>query len=151
MNRFFLLACFFCLSVPGVHAQDKKGLLEEHKSTMIERLQQERMLFGNVETAREEGEEIKPGVPLKTGQKVTASGYRVQIYSGANRTDAYAAQAKFKQIYKDLNTYVGYEQPNYRVKVGDFTNRNHAQALMNQLKKSFNSVFIFTETVNLEY
>ncbi|QNL50646.1 SPOR domain-containing protein [Olivibacter sp. SDN3] len=151
MNKYFLLTCFFCLSLLAVSAQDKKGILEEHKSTLIERLQQERTVFGNAETATGEGEGTRPGVPVKTGQKVTANGYRVQIYSGTNRSDAYAAQAKFKHIYKDLNTYLGYEQPNYRVKVGDFTNRSHAQALMNQLKKSFNSVFIFTETVNLEY
>jgi len=150
-RSFFLfgLLLFFC-SVK-VSAQ-QYGVVEEHKSPLIERLQKERSLIarggmlGNTASASEK----KEGVPLKTGRKVTARGYRVQIYSGSDRSGAYAAQAKFKEIYKDLNTYLSYEQPNYRVKVGDFTNRSQALSLMNQLKQQFNSVFIFTEMINLE-
>jgi len=148
MNKYFLLTVFFGLTSTVVCAQKQKGVVEEYKSPLIERLQQERMLLGSTLGTKEAN---KPGVPLKTGRKVTGRGYRVQIYSGTERSNAYAAQAKFKQIYKDLSTYISYEQPNYRVKVGDFTNRTHAQALMNQLKKDFNAVFIFTETINIEY
>jgi len=149
MNRYFLLTCFFILCGLVANAQEENGVVEEHKSALIERLQKERALLGsNLNT---KGETTRPGMPLNTGRKVTGRGYRVQIYSGSNRTDAYGAQARFKQIYKDLNTYVSYEQPNYRVKVGDFTSRSQAQALMNQLKRDFNTVFIFTETINIEY
>lgn len=132
------------------YAQDDKGLIEEYKSPLIERLQKERMLLTTNPNYAGEASN-KPGVPLKTGRKVTGRGYRVQIFSGSNRNDAYSAQAKFKQIYKDINTYLSYEQPNYRVKVGDFTSQSQAQALMNQLKRDFNTVFIFTETIQIEY
>ncbi|GAA4805373.1 hypothetical protein GCM10023231_38210 [Olivibacter ginsenosidimutans] len=148
-GRFLLLNGLIFVSFIGRVAAQQYGVVEEHKSPLIERLQKERMLLGN--NLSNTGEVTKPGVPLKTGKKVTARGYRVQIYSGSNRTDAYSAQARFKQIYKDLNTYVGYEQPNYRVKVGDFTSRSEAQALANQLKRDFNAVFIFTETITIEY
>lgn len=140
----------FCFTGKAI-AQDGKGTVEEHKSALIERLQKERMLLGSNTVSSPANESGKPGVPMKTGRKITARGYRVQIYSGNNRNEAYSAQARFKQIYKDLNTYIGYQQPNYRVKVGDFTSRSQAQALMNQLKRDFNSVFIFTETINVEY
>lgn len=149
MNRYFLLTCFFILCGLVASAQDEKGVVEEYKSPLIERLQKERALLGSNLNAK--GETTKPGVPLNTGREVTGRGYRVQIYSGSDRKDAYGAQARFKQIYKDLNTYISYEQPNYRVKVGDFTSRSQAQALMNQLKRDFNTVFIFTETINIEH
>ena len=149
MNKYFLLTVFFGLSFTVVCAQKPKGMVEEYKSPLIERLQKERMLFGS--TLSDAKDANKPGVPLKTGRKVAGRGYRVQIYSGTERSAAYEAQARFKRIYKDLNTYVSYEQPNYRVKVCDFTNRSQAQALMNQLKKDFGAVFIFTETIQIEY
>jgi len=155
LKKFFirslgLLGLLLFLSI-GRSAAQQYGVVEEHKSPLIERLQKERTLLaqsgalGSGTTS-----EKKEGVPLKTGKKVTARGYRVQIYSGTDRSGAYAAQAKFKNMYKDLNTYLSYEQPNYRVKVGDFTNRNQALALMNQLKQQFTAVFIFTEMINLE-
>lgn len=147
--RFLLLIGLISVSFVSRVSAQQYGVVEEHKSALIERLQKERVLLGN--NVGSSGEANKPGVPLKTGRKVTARGYRVQIYSGSSRTDAYSAQAKFKQTYKDLNTYVSYEQPNYRVKVGDFTSRNEAQALMNQLKRDYGAVFIFTETITIEY
>ena len=153
MKRYFLLTCFFSLFYIASYAQDSKGIVEEHKSELISRLQKQRMLMGsNMPSGGSfENSGNKPGVPLKTGRKVTARGYRVQIYSGSSRSEAYGAQARFKKVYQDLNTYLSYEQPNYRVKVGDFTSRSQAQALMNQLRKNFSAVFIFTETVNIEY
>jgi hypothetical protein len=153
MKRYFLLTCVFTLFYIASYAQDSKGIVEEHKSELISRLQKQRMLMGSNMPSGGGFENIgnKPGVPLKTGRKVTARGYRVQIYSGSSRSEAYGAQARFKKVYQDLNTYLSYEQPNYRVKVGDFTSRSQAQALMNQLRKNFSAVFIFTETVNIEY
>ncbi|MFC6103179.1 SPOR domain-containing protein [Olivibacter domesticus] len=153
MKRYFLLTCFFSLLSIASYAQDSYGIVEEHKSALIGRLQKQRMLMGSSmpNGGSPENSSNKPGVPEKTGRKVTARGYRVQIYSGSSRSEAYDAQARFKKVYQDLNTYLGYEQPNYRVKVGDFTSRSQAQALMNQLRKNFSAVFIFTETVNIEY
>jgi len=150
-KHFLLIGIFSLVGFASAYAQDGKGVIEEHKSPLIERLQKERTLITSNANLSGAAEANKPGVPIKTGRKVTGRGYRVQIFSGSNRTEAYSAQARFKQIYKDINTYLSYEQPNYRVKVGDFTNRSQAQALTNQLKRDFNTVFIFTETIQIEY
>ncbi|SKB69693.1 Sporulation related domain-containing protein [Parapedobacter luteus] len=89
----------------------------------------------------------RPPVDKKNATRTTAMGFRVQIYSGSNRTEAYAEQARFRRLYKDIDTYVTYEEPNYRVKVGDFRSRAEAQELMQGLRKQFNNVFIFTEEI----
>lgn len=86
-------------------------------------------------------------VDKETATRTTAMGFRVQIYSGSDRSEAYAEQARFKRLYKDIDTYLSYEEPNYRVKVGDFRSRSEAQNLMQGLRKQFNNVFVFTEEI----
>ncbi len=128
-------------------AQEGDERVLENKSPLIEALQKERASLarsGGLSRPATEGERSP------NGERRSVPGFRVQIYSGPSREEAYAAQARFRRVFKDLGTYVSYEQPNYRVKVGDFTSRSEAQALSSELKKKFNSVFIFSETVNLE-
>jgi hypothetical protein len=82
------------------------------------------------------------------GTPILVSGYRVQVFFGTNRKEAYNEQARFKSIYPELNTYLSYTQPNYRVKVGDFRTRAEAQKLMTELRPEFPTLFIFNELIN---
>ncbi len=79
--------------------------------------------------------------------RVKRKGFRVQIYSGSNRNDAYAAQSRFRNQYTDMDSYINYEEPNYRVKVGDFTSRSEANNFMRVLRSQYNSVFVFQEDI----
>lgn len=85
-----------------------------------------------------------------TGNNVTLSGFRVQIFSGLDRQVAYTEQAKFKARYPAINAYISYTQPNYRLRVGDFRTRLEAEKLMNELKKYYTSMFIFSEMIILK-
>lgn len=40
-----------------------------------------------------------------------------------------------------------YDEPNYRVKVGDFRNRAEATKFMRELRGQYNNVFVFTEDI----
>ncbi|MEO5911341.1 MAG: SPOR domain-containing protein [Pelobium sp.] len=82
------------------------------------------------------------------GTPITVYGYRVQVFFGTDRREAYNEQARFKSFYPEYNTYLSYTQPNYRVKVGDFRTRAEAQKLMNELRPSFPTLFIFSEQIN---
>ncbi|MBM3402582.1 MAG: SPOR domain-containing protein [Bacteroidetes bacterium] len=84
------------------------------------------------------------------GNTVTLSGFRVQIFSGLDRQQAYAEQVKFKTQFPGINTYISYVQPNYRLRVGDFRTRLEAEKLMNELKKLYPSMFIFSEMIILK-
>lgn len=75
-------------------------------------------------------------------------GYRVQIYNGADRNAAYRAQAKFQQSYPDISSYVTYNEPNFKVRVGDFRTRLEATKLMQQLKPWFSLMFIIPGKIN---
>ncbi|HQS50594.1 MAG: hypothetical protein B7X86_03365 [Sphingobacteriales bacterium 17-39-43] len=85
-----------------------------------------------------------------TGNNVTLSGFRVQIFSGLDRQIAYSELAKFKARYPAISTYISYTQPNYRLRVGDFRTRLEAEKLMNELKKYYTSMFIFSEMIILK-
>jgi hypothetical protein len=76
------------------------------------------------------------------------NGYRVQIYTGPNRKEAYNAQAKFQEEFPDIRTYVVYSEPNFKVRAGDFRTRMEAEKMQDDLKKWFNGMFIITEKIN---
>jgi hypothetical protein len=76
-------------------------------------------------------------------------GYRVQIFSGSNRKDAYDTQAKFMNTYPGTRTYIIYSEPNFKVRAGDFRTRLEAEKLMQELRRSFTSLFIIEEKINL--
>lgn len=84
-----------------------------------------------------------------SGKNVTLTGFRVQIFSALDRQLVYSEQAKFKIRYPGINTYISYTQPNYRLRVGDFRTRLEAEKLMNELKKYYTSMFIFSEMIIL--
>jgi hypothetical protein len=78
----------------------------------------------------------------------SSRGYRVQIYSGSNRTAAYEAQAKFQKKYPEQRTYITYTEPYFKVHGGDYRTRLEAEKIMQQLKGNFTSLFIISEKIN---
>lgn len=84
----------------------------------------------------------------KAGNTAAMNGYRVQIFTGGNRKEAYNAQAKFQEEFPDIRTYVIYNEPNFKVRVGDFRTRLEAEKLEEELRKSFTGLFIISEKIN---
>ena len=79
----------------------------------------------------------------------TGNGYRVQIFVGSNREEAYNAQSRFNELYPELRTYIIYSEPNFKVRAGDFRSRLEASKMMEQLHQQFTSLFIISEKINL--
>lgn len=126
-------------------SSNKKGELIVKKDSLIDILQEVRM--GIYKSSNSSSNSTSNVVDRGDSNRSTATGFRVQIYLGSSRSEAYAEQARFKRMFRDIETYVTYEEPNYRVKVGDFRSRTEAQKLMQGLRSQFNNVFIFTETI----
>lgn len=84
-----------------------------------------------------------------SSSSIVVFGYRVQVYFGTDRKEAYKVQAKLKQLYPNYETYISYTLPNYRIKIGDFRNRLEAQKLVSELRSSFATLFIFNERINI--
>ncbi len=75
-------------------------------------------------------------------------GYRVQVFYGSDRKEAFNEQARFRTLYPKFRTYITYKEPNYYLRVGDFRTRLDAQKLQNELKTNFPTLFIFREKIN---
>ncbi|HTD98651.1 MAG TPA: SPOR domain-containing protein [Mucilaginibacter sp.] len=79
----------------------------------------------------------------------TANGFRVQIFTGPNRKEAYDTQSKFHEAFPDTRTYIIYSEPNFKVRAGDFRTRLEAEQMQEELKKWFTGMFIISEKINL--
>lgn len=136
------------MGMTGELFAQKEGKVIINIDPIIQMLQEYRSSAGLGPAALHTGvEESAKPVDRSSATRMRARGFRVQIFSGPNRNDAYAAQSKFKSQFKDYESYISYEEPNYRVKVGDFKSRAEATQFMNVLRSSFQNVFIFTEDI----
>ena len=122
--------CFFMLLFFGSSSAQTRGKVEVVKDPRIDTLAAKRADLN------------------KTVGIDQVMGYRVQIFTGSNRKDAYNAQAKFQEEYPDIRSYVIYSEPNFKVRAGDFKTRAEAEKLQGELNKFFTGTFIITEKVN---
>lgn len=82
-------------------------------------------------------------------QQPTLSGYRIQIFFGSERKAANEARTKFLQLYPEASAYMIYQQPYFKVRVGDFRTRFEAYAVYKKLIPEFEKIFIIPDKINL--
>lgn len=81
----------------------------------------------------------------------TMSGFRVQIFMeiGNEAVDhANVMKEEFEEQYPELPIYLSYEQPYYRLRVGDFRNRVEAEKYLRMLKPKYNLAFVTADIIN---
>ena len=81
----------------------------------------------------------------------TMSGFRVQIFMevGNEAVDhAEVVKKDFTEIFPELPIYLSYEQPFYRLRVGDFRNRIEAEKYLRLIKPQFNLAFVTADVIN---
>ncbi len=76
-------------------------------------------------------------------------GFRVQIYNGNDRKKASQAKVDFMRRFPGVRSYLVYANPQFRVRVGDFTSRKSAMELYNKVSGSFNPCMIVPDVVNV--
>ncbi len=75
----------------------------------------------------------------------TIPGFRVQIasFSGLHsKTSAFNLRDKFMTDYPETQAYVIYDEPNFKVKVGDFRSKLEAYAFMQQIGEFYKGYII---------
>jgi hypothetical protein len=134
-----LLTCIFFFVVCAGGFAQTKGTVTVVKDPLIDSLIEKRL---------ELSKKTAPSTVKRGGALVAQMGFRVQVFYGSDRRQTFREQARFKAAYPKLNTYITYKEPNYYLRVGDFRTRLEAQRLMNELRKSFPTLFIFREKIN---
>jgi len=133
LKKLVVCCAVICLCSAHLNAQTR-GKLEIVKDSRIDSLIAHRYSTNKV--------------AVKSGGLMSTRGYRVQFFSGSSRKEAFSAQSKFQQLYPQLRTYITYNEPNFKVKAGDFRTRLEATQLMQHLKSRFTSLFILSDKIN---
>lgn len=76
-------------------------------------------------------------------------GFRVQIYVGNVRADVEAAKSYAYQLYPDISPYMTFEQPTYRLKVGDFMSRSEAEKCLTGFRAKYPSAVIVADKIDI--
>lgn len=76
-------------------------------------------------------------------------GYRVQIFFGSERKAANDAKTHFLQLMPHEDVYFLYQQPYFKVRVGNYRTRLEAEAVYRKLISTFDKAFIVPDKINL--
>lgn len=130
MMKYFAILLFILLQIKSLFAQhDSVGKVEIIQSNEIDKLLLKHLQINS------ENESI--------------DGYRIQIHFGGEREKAKTIKTKFLQQFPDVAAYEVYQQPNFKVRVGDFRTRLEAQKFMSEINMYFPSAFIVADEIHL--
>ena len=85
-----------------------------------------------------------------TGSIYSAKGFRIVIYNGSDKNAALAAKNKFSRAFPGTRSYLSYNVPSFKIKIGDFENKNDATKFMRRLMAIFPSSFITPDLVTIK-
>lgn len=80
----------------------------------------------------------------------TMSGYRIQIFMEIGNDavrHAEAVKRQFTSAFPEIPIYLSYEQPYYRLRVGDFRSRIEAEKYLRLIKPQFSVAFVTAESI----
>ncbi|MFD2573338.1 SPOR domain-containing protein [Spirosoma soli] len=78
-----------------------------------------------------------------------APGFRIQVYVGNQRQDADAVKLLIYQNFPELSPYLSYNQPTYRLKVGDFMRRIDAERYYASIRRLISSAQLQADKVDI--
>ncbi len=90
----------------------------------------------------------------KSGKNIV--GYRIQVFSDRNQRtakgEALSKEKNIKENFPDMGTYITYDAPSWRLRVGDFRTRDEASLRLSELRKCFpgyaNEMIIVVDVIN---
>ncbi len=78
-----------------------------------------------------------------------APGYRIQVYVGTQRQQVEDAKLLITQNFPELNPYLSYNQPTYKLKVGDFMRRLDAERYYSAIRRLIASAQLQPDKVDI--
>jgi hypothetical protein len=138
MKLFFVLT--FLLFGLSSYSQDstwtKPATVVVHKDSRIDSL---------VKKQSEVNEEL-----WRIARKNT-KGFRILIINTNKRDEAIAAKTRVYSYFPELKAYLIYQSPYFRLKVGNFREREEAEVYQRKLKKYFpNGAFIMNDIIEVK-
>lgn len=76
-------------------------------------------------------------------------GFRVQIFFGSTKQKALQTKTEFLSAFENINSYVIYDIPYFKVRAGNFRTHLEAQKLLAQAKPIYPSAFIVRDRIEI--
>lgn len=93
---------------------------------------------------------IKKQIYINTLAIRNQPGFRVQVLTTNRRNDANDAKAKAMQLHPEHRSYIDFQAPYFKVRIGDFKTREEANELRNKLLEQFSGgVFVVPAIINV--
>ncbi len=75
-------------------------------------------------------------------------GFRIQVISTSRRDDAFKVRADLMSQFPDQKTYIVFQSPSFKVRIGNFLKKEDAEKLKAQLNKLYpNGVYIVDDGI----
>jgi hypothetical protein len=109
--------------------------------------------WGKVTLNQEPRLEALVGKHISINQKAKGfPGFRVQVYFGSG-TDAKSMankiRAELNNKFPDMSSYLIYEAPYFKVRIGDYRNRNEAYKAFKMVQENYPGAFIVDDLIGL--
>jgi len=143
MNKTFLILFFFLITSLFSYGQDSNIFSElasyKHSSGKIIIFQDAkiRMLLNDYVKSKEKEKGI--------------NGYRIQIFFGSGhsaRENANNIRNSFVSLHKDIPAHVVFEDPNFKVRVGDFRNKSDALKILIEVEAEYKGSYIVKDFID---
>ena len=107
------------------------------------------VILSSAATAQENSERLVEHHRKIGALKNSMPGYRVQVFFGSERQKAQEVKSQTTALYTDLGVYLVYQQPNFKVRIGDFKTRLDATRALREIQLNFPGAFIVPDEVKL--
>ncbi|PLX02709.1 MAG: hypothetical protein C0594_11600 [Marinilabiliales bacterium] len=154
--KFIFISIFAILSL-NLLAQDESETVSQEKEDeenivdYFEILQENKPNAGQVTIYQDAELYLLVNRHIKLNKKQPGfNGWRVEIFSengyGA-RDAAHKARKKFIEKYPDIGAYVSYDGINFKVRVGDFRNKNEAKKSQYSIAEDYPYTFLVKDLI----
>lgn len=150
MKRFFLLIVFFTLSAGLLLAQIGQSNVQSDILQDLQEGGQGDRLNLELDSLLESNYNKLIARNMKSSG---IPGYRIRIYSESGigaKEEQQKVRARFLSLYRGLDAYNRYDEPFFKVYVGDCRTRSEALKLHDKIKKDFPSPIIVEDYINLK-
>jgi hypothetical protein len=85
--------------------------------------------------------------PMIEKKKAFYQGYRIQIFSGNSKDEANKVKSDFYSKFPAMRCYLSYQQPYYKLRIGDYDDQESAKPDARKLARHYPSSFIVPDEI----
>jgi len=133
--KHFIFFCLLLFSIPSI-AQTDSGTVVVHKDPRIELLINKQIEINEYTTRN---------------ARRNVQGYRILVINTNDRAKATEAKARIYQKFRELPAYLMYQSPFYKLKVGNFREREEAEQYLADIQRLFpTGVFVVRDVIEVK-